>query len=68
MSKISLRRLAGRLLALYLLFAVIGRFVERMGADQCDCSADCWCRRPGIEHVPMGVSTRAPLLGDPSYC
>jgi hypothetical protein len=48
MSKISLRRFAGRLLALYLLFAVIGRFVERMGAVQCDCSADCWCRRPGL--------------------
>ena len=58
MSKISLRRLAGRLLALYLLFAVIGRFVERMGAVQSDCSPDCWCRRPVLSTfrwvVPRG--------------
>ncbi|MBA3286739.1 MAG: hypothetical protein H0U21_01765 [Acidimicrobiia bacterium] len=30
----------------YLLFAVIGRFVEGMGAVECGCSADCWCKRP----------------------
>ena len=40
------KRLAARLLALYLLFAVVGRFVERMGAVRCDCSPDCWCKRP----------------------
>lgn len=37
-----LRRLAG----LYLLFAVIGRFVEGMGAVECGCSSACWCKRP----------------------
>ena len=30
----------------YLLFAVIGRFVEGMGAVECECAADCWCKRP----------------------
>ena len=30
----------------YLLFAVIGRFVEAMGAVECGCAADCWCKRP----------------------
>jgi hypothetical protein len=30
----------------YLLFAVIGRFLEGMGAVECGCSADCWCKRP----------------------
>lgn len=33
---------------LYLLFAVIGRFVERMGAVECGCAEDCWCKRPGL--------------------
>jgi hypothetical protein len=33
-------------LALYLLFAVIGRFVEEMGAAQCGCRSDCWCHKP----------------------
>jgi len=40
------RRLVALLLTLYLLFAVIGRFAERMGAVQCGCSPDCWCKRP----------------------
>ena len=44
MSKV--KAFVGLLLALYLLFAVIGRFVERMGAVRCDCSPDCWCKRP----------------------
>jgi len=37
-----------RMLAVYLLFAVIGRFVEEMGAARCGCSPDCWCQKPGI--------------------
>jgi hypothetical protein len=40
------RRVAGYALGLYLLFAVIGRFVEGMGAVQCGCAAECWCKRP----------------------
>ena len=34
------------LVGLYLLFAVIGRFVEGTGAVQCGCSDECWCKRP----------------------
>lgn len=30
----------------YLLFAVLGRFVEGMGAVEYGCAADCWCKRP----------------------
>jgi hypothetical protein len=40
------RRLAIRVLSIYLLFAVIGRFVEGMGAVQCGCRPDCWCKKP----------------------
>lgn len=36
------------LAGLYLLFAVIGRFVEGMGAVECGCADDCWCRRPEL--------------------
>lgn len=47
MKQIALR-IALRILGLYLLFAVIGRFVEGMGAATCGCSPDCWCQRPGL--------------------
>ena len=30
----------------YLLFALIGKFVEGMGAVRCGCLDDCWCKRP----------------------
>ncbi len=43
-----MKRVLVRLLSLYLLFAVIGRFVEGMGAARCDCSEGCWCKRPGL--------------------
>jgi hypothetical protein len=39
-------RVAGWVVGLYLLFAVIGRFVEAMGAARCGCGEDCWCQRP----------------------
>jgi hypothetical protein len=32
--------------AAYLFFAAIGRFVEGMGAVECGCTNDCWCKRP----------------------
>jgi hypothetical protein len=41
-----MKRLVGRAVGLYMLFAIIGRFVEGMGAVECGCSSDCWCRRP----------------------
>jgi len=39
-------RMVRWVLGLYLLFAVVGRFVEGMGAVRCGCAADCWCHRP----------------------
>ena len=41
-----MRRLMLGLAFAYLLFAVIGRFVEGMGAVRCDCTESCWCKRP----------------------
>lgn len=41
-------RIAGRLLTLYLLIAVIGRVLERLGLSKCGCADDCWCKRPGL--------------------
>jgi hypothetical protein len=41
-----MRRLITRALMIYVLFAVIGRFVEEMGAVECACAGDCWCKRP----------------------
>ncbi|MBA2323456.1 MAG: hypothetical protein H0V92_05355 [Pseudonocardiales bacterium] len=32
--------------SVYLLFAVIGRFVEGMGAVTCGCAPSCWCHKP----------------------
>jgi hypothetical protein len=43
-----MRRIVIRMMSLYLLFAVIGRFVEEMGAVECGCKPDCWCRRRGL--------------------
>ena len=40
------RRIIVWALSLYLLFAIIGRFVEEMGAVSCGCRPDCWCKKP----------------------
>ena len=40
------RRTIVRAFSLYLLFAIIGRFVEEMGAVSCGCGPDCWCKKP----------------------
>jgi hypothetical protein len=42
------KRIGLRLLVLYLLLAVIGRFIEGMGVVECGCKPDCWCKRPGL--------------------
>jgi hypothetical protein len=39
------RRTIVTALSLYLLFAIIGRFVEGMGAVSCGCGPDCWCKK-----------------------
>jgi hypothetical protein len=41
-----MRRLVVGAASIYLLFAVIGRFVEGMGAVDCSCAGNCWCKRP----------------------
>ena len=41
-----MRRLVLWVASLYLLFAVIGRFVEGMGATRCSCDRNCWCKKP----------------------
>jgi hypothetical protein len=42
----AMRRIVLSVVGVYLLFAVIGRFVEGMGAVTCGCRPDCWCKRP----------------------
>ena len=32
--------------SVYLLLAVIGRFVEGVGTVECDCAPSCWCKKP----------------------
>lgn len=43
---LAMKRFAVTGIGLYLMFAVIGRFVEGMGAVECGCSDACWCKRP----------------------
>jgi hypothetical protein len=42
----AVKRLIVWLAGVYLLFAVIGRFVEGMGAVRCGCAPTCWCKKP----------------------
>ena len=41
-----MKRLVAGAASTYLLFAVIGRFIEGMGAAKCGCRPDCWCKKP----------------------
>ncbi len=40
--------IAGRLVALYVIVALIGRVLERLGLARCGCASDCWCKRPAL--------------------
>jgi hypothetical protein len=42
----AMKRAAVGTLSLYLLFALLGRFVEGMGAVRCGCDTRCWCKKP----------------------
>jgi hypothetical protein len=42
------RRIIVRALPLYLLFAIIARVVEEIGAVSCGCSPDCCCKKPAL--------------------
>jgi hypothetical protein len=63
-------RMVRWVLGLYLLFAVVGRFVEGMGAVRCGCAADCWCQRPVLSTFrwvfPRGIARVA--RSDASAC
>lgn len=41
-----MRRVLLGTVSVYLLFALIGRFAERMGAVTCGCAPGCWCKQP----------------------
>ncbi len=41
-------RVLTKTVQLFLLFALIGRFVEAMGAVTCECNPECWCKKPGL--------------------
>ncbi|GAW49776.1 hypothetical protein PD653B2_2103 [Nocardioides sp. PD653-B2] len=43
-----MRRVAGMLLGVYLLAALLSKILEVTGVTRCGCSAPCWCRRPGL--------------------
>lgn len=51
-------------LGLYVLFAIIGRFVEGMGAVECGCDPRCWCKKPVLSTFrwvfPYGHRGRGP--------
>jgi hypothetical protein len=32
----------------YLALAALGHARERTGSVSCECRADCWCKRPGL--------------------
>lgn len=51
MKRLVLKRVVVQLLGAYLVFAVIGRFVEGIGVVRCGCSDDCWCQRPVLSTV-----------------
>ena len=46
------------------LFAIIGRFVEGMGAVECGCDPRCWCKKPVLSTFrwvfPYGHRGRGP--------
>lgn len=31
----------------FVLFALIGHYMERLGVLRCGCSSQCWCHTPG---------------------
>lgn len=43
-----MRRIVGATIGGYVVLALLSKLVEGMGGILCECSADCWCRRPGL--------------------
>lgn len=42
-------RVFGAFAGLYLLLALGGRLVEKVGVIRCGCSATCWCKGPVLK-------------------
>lgn len=43
-----MRRLVVALFGLYVGAALLGHARERRGGLTCECSPECWCKRPGL--------------------
>ena len=60
-----MKRLLLAVSGMELLFAVIGRLVEGMGAVECGCGEDCWCERPVLSIFRCVFSWRHPCAERP---
>ena len=47
------QRWIARLAVLYLAVALSTRLADALSMHRCGCAEDCWCQRPGDQHVPM---------------
>jgi hypothetical protein len=45
---VDVRRAVFGALRMFLFFAILGHFLERVGATRCGCVEECWCKRPGL--------------------
>jgi hypothetical protein len=61
-----MKRLIARATGLVLVFALVGRYAERMGMVQCACLPDCWCKRPLLSTFRWVVPNRYHHLPDQS--
>ena len=43
-----MRRLVLVALSLCVLAALTSKVIEHFGGTLCECSAECWCKRPGL--------------------
>lgn len=54
----------------YLHLALVGRFVEAMGAVRCECASTCWCHRPVLSFFrwvfPINHTGPDSAAGEPS--
>ena len=55
-----MRRVVLLVLGAYVLVAAGNRVAEHFGARRCGCAEDCWCKRPGLKPVPVGVPLGPP--------
>jgi hypothetical protein len=60
------KRLVRRAGWLVVVFALIGRYADRMGVVQCACLPECWCKRPVLSTFRWVVPNRYHRLPAPS--